>query len=331
MKRLLAALLPLVLAPAMGWAACSGQDLRKDLSAEAQQEIAQRMDHVPFAEGNHWIAKRGDRQIHLIGTVHISSDKLQRITQNLGPVIDSADVLLLESTPQEIADMQTALVKDPSLTFITEGPTLIDRLPAGDWAILSQKASEAGIPSWMAAKMRPWFLATALSLPPCLRADPEVEYGLDKRLAAMAQASEVPTQSLENPLDVIRMLDRDPIDEQLRQMRPYIALIGGSESGEDGIATMLAAYFEERVAEYLEITRLEFLSGASMPTKEAETIWNDFMGRLLKERNTAWMPVIEAQTADHMVIAVGALHLPGKHGLLQLLSDTGYKIERAAF
>lgn len=330
-KRITAALAPLLLVPGLALATCNGQDLRSSLSAQERAAVAKTMADVPFAEGNHWLAKQGERTIHLIGTVHISSDRLDPIAQNLQPVIADADVLLLESTPDEIAQMQDHLARDPKLTFITEGPTLIDRLPAGDWEILSQKAKEAGIPSWVAAKMRPWFLATALSLPACLRADPNIEHGLDKRLAAAAKAADVPTASLEDPLDVIRMLDRDPLEEQLRQMRPYIALIGGGEDGEDGIATMLAAYFDERVAEYLEISRTEFLTGSTTPPAEAAKIWTDLMARLLKERNTAWLPVIEAHEGNSIAVAVGALHLPGEFGLLNLLSGAGYTIERAAF
>ncbi|MBT8153787.1 TraB/GumN family protein [Epibacterium ulvae] len=331
LKRITVALALLLLVPGLALATCNGQDLRRDLSPQDRAAVAASMADVPFAEGNHWVAKQGARTIHLIGTVHISSDRLTPITEQLQPIIAGADVLFLESTPDEIAKMQDHLARDPELTFITEGPTLIDRLPAGDWEILSQKAKEAGIPSWVAAKMRPWFLATALSLPACLRADPNVEYGLDKRLAAVANDVNIPTASLEDPLDVIRMLDRDPLEEQLRQMRPYIALIGGGEDGEDGIATMLAAYFDERVAEYLEISRTEFLNGSTTSTGEADKIWTDLMARLLKERNTTWMPVIESFEGNTIAVAVGALHLPGEFGLLNLLSDAGYSIERAAF
>lgn len=330
-KRVVACLAPFLFAPGMALAACNGHDLRTDLSPEEQRQIATRVAQIPFAEGNHWIARNETRTIHLIGTVHIASAQLEPLVQTLTPVIRTSDVLLLESTPGEISAMQVHLSKNPQLTFITSGPTLIDRLPAGDWNILAEKAHEAGIPTWMAAKMRPWFLATALSLPPCLRSDPDTEDGLDKRLARVAKAADIPMGSLEDPLDVIRMLDSDPLDEQLRQMRPYIALIGGGEDGENGIATMLAAYFDERVAEYLEITRSEFMTGSAVPKAQAEAIWSRFMDRLLKKRNTAWLPVIQSHPAQNMVIAVGALHLPGEYGLLNLLSNQGYSVTRAEF
>ncbi len=322
---------PLMLLPQLAHAACSGEDLRLRLSTQERSQIAAQMQKTPFSEGNHWIARKGEREIHLIGTMHISTPQLVPLVSRLQPVITASDVLFLESTPAEIAAMRDTLVEQPELTFITDGPTLIDRLPPPDWAILAKKARQAGIPPWVAAKMRPWFLATALSLPPCLRQDPDVENGLDKRLAAVAARSDVPQTSLENPLDVIRLLDKDPLDVQLRQMQPHIALIGGGEDGENGIATMMAAYFEERVPEYLEITRREFLKGASVPPSEAKQMWNTFMFDLLAHRNSAWMPVIEASEANRIVIAVGALHLSGEFGLLQLLSDRGYALQRAAF
>ncbi len=321
-------LLPLLLAPSLGYAACNGQDLRQSMAAELRQSVTSEVAAIPFAEGNFYRAQRGERILNLIGTVHINDARLDPLMGVLAPMTQDADVVFLESTPDDIQQMQLDLQKLPELTFITEGPTLIDRLPADDWAVLAHKAEAAGIPPWMAAKMRPWFLATALSLPPCLRDGQNVELGLDKRIARVAQQANVPLASLEDALEVIRMMNEDPLDVQLRQMRPQIALIGGGGEGADNITTMLAAYFDERVAEFLALTHAEFLTSGTLPKEDAEKIWDGFMDRLLRQRNEAWMPVIEAQEGNNIVIAVGALHLSGEHGLLKLLQDSGYTIER---
>ena len=47
----------------------------------------------------------------------------------------------------------------------------------------------------------------------------------------------------------------------------------------------------------------------------------------MTRRNRAWLPVIEAQAAKgQLVVAFGALHLPGETGVLNLLAQNGWKI-----
>lgn len=48
---------------------------------------------------------------------------------------------------------------------------------------------------------------------------------------------------------------------------------------------------------------------------------------LVSERNIAWMPRLIAElNAGNAVIAVGAAHLPGKDGIVTLLTNAGYKV-----
>nr|WP_241023848.1 TraB/GumN family protein [Burkholderia sp. Ac-20365] len=48
-------------------------------------------------------------------------------------------------------------------------------------------------------------------------------------------------------------------------------------------------------------------------------------------RNAAWMPRLRRFLDEgHAVIVVGAMHLPGENGLIQKLSNDGYRVERIA-
>ncbi|MFI3296845.1 MAG: TraB/GumN family protein [bacterium] len=50
--------------------------------------------------------------------------------------------------------------------------------------------------------------------------------------------------------------------------------------------------------------------------------------KMVDERNIDWMDKLcEYIESDRCFIAVGALHLPGENGLLQLLKDRGYKVK----
>lgn len=58
----------------------------------------------------------------------------------------------------------------------------------------------------------------------------------------------------------------------------------------------------------------------------------DMYDIFIKDRNNAWMKVIEPMFADTdtELVLVGALHLPGKDGLLTQLAAQGYTVERVS-
>ena len=63
----------------------------------------------------------------------------------------------------------------------------------------------------------------------------------------------------------------------------------------------------------------------------ALTGWAVFDEVLLKRRNHAWMPRILSREEEQLVVAVGALHLSGEEGVLNLLAQAGYALTRAPF
>ncbi|MBY6139094.1 TraB/GumN family protein [Leisingera daeponensis] len=320
--------LAFLLLPAPLWAACSGTDQRLALSAVERAEIDARVAATPFAEGNHWIARRGSRTVHVVGTMHINDPRLDAVTEALKPLIAEADLLLLEGTRREEAEMMAAIGRDPSLTLITDGPSLIDRLEPQEWQSLAETARANGVAPWMAAKMRPWFLAVSLAVPPCLRGSPELTRGLDKRLEQAANEAGTGTRALESPMTVFEVFNSEPLEEQVRQLRAYLTLLGGEQ---DAILTMIESYFDEQAQTYFTIYERDFLQSDALPPEETRRIWQEAMEDLLDNRNRAWIPVIEAAEGDLIVVAAGALHLPGAHGVLNLLKQKGYALERAPF
>lgn len=326
--RILLSLLFLLL-PASLWAACSGTDLRKSLTPAERAEISARVAALPYNEGNHWIASRGDRRVHVIGTLHLADPRMDAITARLAPVIDGADALLVEADAEAEARFLETLASDPSLTLITEGPSLIDRLPEADWQALAEKARRHGIPPWMAAKMQPWFLSVSMAVPPCLRTNGAAPApGLDKQLEAQAIAARVPVAALEDPLALLDIMASDPLEEQVRELRAMLALLGADG---DAFYTMTESYFDEEAAFFLELNRRDFLAQGALPRPELEAMWQDTLTGLTDLRNLAWLPVIEATEGARIVVAAGALHLPGENGLLNLLEQAGYSLARAPF
>jgi len=317
-----------LLLPAVAHAACQGRDLRSDLSPEMQAELQEALADIPFPEGNHWIATKGDTVLHLIGTLHTNDQRMDAVVERLTPVLSRADAIYFEVTKAEMTEFEQNLANDLSPIMITSGPTLIDLMSEEDWAALSVGLAERGIPGWMAAKMRPWFLSVMLGVPPCLAQDPDAKRGMDARLTDLAAEYDIPQHSLERIDDLMAMFDSHPIEEQVQSL---IRMADAFEGSEDQLATLANAYIEEQHAQIIQLARLQGREASGLAPDIFDQEWDGFEQQLLVERNNNWMQHIlgiENQTA---VIAVGAGHLSDEFGLLNQLQQAGYTLTRAPF
>lgn len=326
--RLLALLFAFLL-PQTAFAVCSGTDLRDTLTDAERAAIADYRASTPFAEGNHWLARRGGQNIHIIGTMHLDDPRWPPIVERLKPVVEQAELLMVEMTDEEQQRMQQELARNPEFMFITDGPTLPDRMEADDWDRLSQAMRERGMPPFMVAKTQPWFLSLLLGIPACAMAQGEAaQNGLDKRLIAIAEASDVPRAGLEGYEMLISLLADLPVEEQLDML---LASLPMAEQADDQFATVAAQYFDEDSAGAWGMAQVIARRSPDMTDAEIATVMQDLQDRLLDRRNTAWMDEILGRTESRIVIAVGALHLMGENGVLNYLRQAGYTLERQPF
>ncbi|MES0863016.1 TraB/GumN family protein [Ruegeria sp. SCPT10] len=324
----LLALIGFMLLPATVHATCEGHDLRPLMSTAQQDRLDQSLANIPYAEGNHWIARKGDTTLHLIGTLHTNDPRMDAVVERLAPALSQADAFYFEVTQAEMKTFEQGLAQDLSPVMITSGPTLIDLMSAEDWAKLSNTLAERGIPSWMAAKMRPWFLSMMLGIPPCLMQSPDAKYGMDARLTDLAETHDIPQHSLERVEDLMTMFDDLPMQEQVESL---VRMTGALQSDANHLATMANAYLEEKHAQILQLARLQGLEASGLSETEYAVEWDRFEHKMLIERNANWMEHILSIQNQTAVIAVGAGHLGDDFGLLALLEQAGYTLTPAPF
>lgn len=308
-------------------ALCNGQDLIAALPAAGLADLRVRADAVPFAVGNLWRATRGDAQITLVGTLHLDDPRFEALMTELAPRVQAADLLLVEAGPEEEDLLKARLSQDPSLLVNTDGPTLPELMPKPDWQRLSAAMSARGVPGFMAAKFRPWYVSMLLSLPPCAMTG-GVPNGLDQRLMALAQDKGIPIRALEPYDAAFKVFQNSTLEEQVKMLTGALAAEGQSE---DITATMINSYFAEDTRLGWEFTKdwTRSLPGYDPATAAAEFAMVE--DNLMIGRNIAWIPVITSAVAAQdgpVLVAFGALHLAGEQGVLALLQAEGFEIER---
>lgn len=316
--------------PVLAHARCSGDDLRPALLPEERAEVDARVAAMPYPTGNHWIARRGTETIHLVGTIHLSDPRLDAPVERIAPLLDDAATLLLEMSGTDREAMEASIASDPAMFMLSDG-SLPDLLSEDEWQQLSGAMAARGMPAFVGARMQPWYVSMLLSVPACMKDLLEQDDGLDVRLEALAEEKGVPTRSLE-PWDAgLALFAAVPMEAQLSMIRSALA---PADVNEDLFETIISTYFEEAHAESQVV--LEVLSPRLTPLEkaEADTVFDTVNGAMINARNRAWIPVIldTLDSTDGTVVAAfGAAHLAGEEGVLNLLAEEGFELERAPF
>ncbi|QIE45458.1 TraB/GumN family protein [Pseudohalocynthiibacter aestuariivivens] len=317
----------LLLLPLPAAARCKGSDLIDALSDGQRAALEQAAEATPYAEGLLWRATRGDTRITLFGTYHFEHAQTQTHLAALEPMIKAADLVYLEMSKADEKRLGRQMASDPSLMFITEGPTLPDLLGDEDWQTLSDELSRRGFPSFLAAKFKPIWASMMLGIGPCEARSGALEAaGIDSLIGEHATQLGHETRSLEDAATVLTLLDGFPLEDQLDAIRLFLHW---NVDPDDVAYTLRERYLAQQIALIWEYSRLISLEGGG-PEAEASFALSEQV--LLTDRNLAWADLLASDAVQgDVLVAAGAAHLPGDFGVLNLLAQRGFVISRLPF
>ncbi|MBR7652120.1 TraB/GumN family protein [Brucella oryzae] len=285
------------------------------------KELQREADAVPNRKGLLWkIDKDGIQPSYLFGTIHLSDPRVVTLPEAADTAYRSASTVVIETT--DILDPKVFLrlkLEQPDLLLFTDGSTLKSHLPAERREEIEQKLADRGIVLDAVAKMKPWVLSSLLALPKCERErKSEGEKSLDERLALDAQAEGRDVQGLESAAEQLEAMNRMPLDFHLRNL---VASVDYGDKIEDAMETTTALYLAGEIGMIMPALRKIVPDGLS------EADYELFLKYLISDRNHIMaeraVPIIDKGNA---FIAVGALHLPGKDGIIELLRTKGYQV-----
>lgn len=311
---------------------CTGRNLFDAMAPERLAKLRAATSAVPYHQGLFWQAEKGDMRATLIGTYHFADPRHATTMRHFGAEIDAAAVVLVEAGPQEEARLSEAMRDDPMLIVNADGPTLPQRLRPEEWRAVSTALEQRGLPPFIAAKLRPWYVAVMLSISPCMMRIVEERGdtgGLDQMLTDRAEAAGVPIRALE-PWDTVFSLfeDMTPAEEEdmIRTSMP------AAEYADDYAVTLADAYFAGESWMIWEFGRFDAYDNSGLDRAGVDRQMQLAREMLIDQRNASWIAPIETAAADAaaqgkgIVVGFGALHLPGEQGVLRLLERAGWTV-----
>lgn len=254
------------------------------------------------------VTSPGGERSYLFGTMHSEDPRITRLPARIQQAFDSARSF----TAEVKMDMETITVMARAM-YLTDGRKLVNIIGKQRYNQCIPLLAKYGIPEQVANMMKPWAVATTLSLPV-----PESGTFLDLKLYNEAVAKGKTVYGLETAEEQMQAFDSMPEKAQLAML---------DEALENYPA--LNEIFQQLVQAYLsrDLSQLENLYRQQMVTSD-KGVRRHFESTVLIKRNYRMVERMQARLAEgDAFIAVGALHLPGNEGILNLLARKGYRVK----
>lgn len=306
---------------------CTGANLLDELKAEnptAYADVLAKAEKIPNGEGIFWkIDKEGAAPSYLLGTMHVTDPRVMKMPAGAKEALARAATVVVES--DEVLDEKkamAALQANPALILFTDDSSLSSHLGGEDLQILKSGIESRGLPYPAVSQMRPWMLMGLIGLPACelARKAANVPF-LDKEIAQQAKAAGKKVKGLETLEEQANAINAIPLDLQLKSLVEAVRL--GSEMN-DVFFTMTELYLSGEIGTLQPLLRIIAPDGTDDQSGYAE------FDKLVVTRRNHLMaeragPILEKGDA---FIAVGAAHLPGEEGLVELLRQQGFTVTR---
>ena len=310
--------------------ACQGRDLYAELKVKKPELAAKAMEAfeaTPNRQGRFWrIDKDGVAPSWLFGTIHTTDPRTLALPDAVSAAFDQSDIFVMEAADVRSKLSATlAMARHPSLFVYTDGKSAFDEMDGEDRQAIEAALVRRGIDPSTAVKLKPWLIAGMLAAPPCelKRKAAGLDF-LDNELANKADDAGKDVEGLETMVGQMEALSAMPMESHI-----------------EGLID--AADLDEYAADMTETLTARYLAGdigLIMPALEA--ISEDLQGPLDSQQREA-AEVFEERVVlarnHHMAdasgqylengnafIAIGALHLPGEEGVVELLRKAGWTL-----
>ena len=266
-----------------------------------------------FAETHHtfWEIKGKHNTVYLLGSVHLLQGKNSTLPPEILRVYKDSKMVTMELDPAVMSSggLQESALK---LEMLPEGQTLSEVLGPKLYPQFQSYANTLGFDTDFMSHDQPWFAALTLQRFAMARSGFNAESGVEMQLIQLAKPDSKTIIGLESLEEQLELFAHMSMEEQRQYLRATIR-----ESGVEAteLTTIVAAWQQGDTVTLEKTLRKGF---AESPA---------FYKRLVTERNRKWLPrFIELLNRDEdCFIVVGALHLIGHGGMLELLRQHGFR------
>lgn len=262
-----------------------------------------------------WQVEADRNQVYLLGSVHLLKPEDYPLPEPMEAAFSEAETLVFEVDPASLTSVSSQFTL-MSYAQPEAGESLRASLSPETYALAEQRASELGLPLLIFDPLEPWFFALTLTPLKLMSLGFEAQYGIDLYFYQKLKDTDKKVKALETLTDQLDLFDTLPASTQESFLLQTLEELDTLGSDMDTIVATWKAGDTEAMQHFL------------LDSFERHP---DLRDRVLLQRNRNWLPAIEGfigrEDGDYLVI-VGAAHLIGSEGIVDLLRDRGYTVNQ---
>ncbi|WP_340154975.1 TraB/GumN family protein [uncultured Winogradskyella sp.] len=246
-----------------------------------------------------------EKPSYIFGTIHITCDA--SIEDDVKKALDETSQVVLEIDMDD-PSMQTKMMGG---MYMKDGIKISDLVSKEDYAIIdSLITNEVGMPLKMVENIKPFFLI-AMLYPKMLDCPMQ---SFEQKLMAVATEQKEDINGLETIEDQMKVFDDIPYEDQVADLLKTAK--DNLQKDREMFTKMLDIYKDENIEALI----------AMMNDDESSSV-NKHQDKLLINRNKNWIPKISEYAIEQPTFfGVGAGHLAGEFGVINLLREAGYTV-----
>jgi uncharacterized protein YbaP (TraB family) len=262
-----------------------------------------------------WRVGSGTNTVYLMGSLHFFRKEIYPLNKRIETAFDQANILVVEANVNDITKIDIQKLVDSALYLDLE--TLEKHVSTETYELIKKESGRLGLPLEMINRQKPWFLALVLESLELLKLGFDPNYGIDKYFLSKAEGKK-------------KILELESLDYQISLL--------SNLSDKDQELFLLYTLRDLNILEQ-ELGRLTqaWISG---DTKSMESILtrgisedkglSSIFEKLIYERNKKMVSKIEdfLRTKEIYFVIVGAGHLVGDRGIIEILKGKGYLVEQ---
>jgi uncharacterized protein YbaP (TraB family) len=252
----------------------------------------------------------------ILGSVHLAKPDIYPLAPKIEECFERAGILAVEADPEKAKDENLLRQMLASALYPGNG-TLREHLSKESYALAGREMEELGLTIESFNRTRPWFLAITIETLEFQRLGYDPAYGLDIYFTGKASGKK-------------RIVELESFDYQIR-------LMNGFSDREQELFLIYTlrdlATLKEKIEELMTAWRTgdtKAMEALVTRTLNESPEIRPIFDKLFDRRNLEMTAKVEQmlQGKETVFVVVGAAHLVGKKGIIELLRGKGFKVEQ---
>jgi len=259
-----------------------------------------------------WRVNSEENSVYLLGSLHLLKRENYPLNAQIEKAFNDSEILVLEVDMKSMTDPSTQQMI-LSRGMLPQGDSLDQQISLETYELAKEKTQTLGLDISAFKQFKPWFFAMTLTVVKLQALGFNPQDGLDTYLFSRAKEAGKQILGLETFKQQLGMLDTLSTvnqDKLLGQTFKELDIL------ENEMDIIIKAWSSGDI-KVLESTMLKSF-------EEYPVLFQ----KLIIERNKTWIKKIESflKNKKNYMVVVGAAHLAGKQGIVELLKKKGYAV-----